>query len=439
MTSGSKDSESARPSLNPDTQDHHGLPTAPGVQIRIPGSGTRSSPNTRPLEPTEEDMLIVFESHAQGCATCKNISKLYSERKDLCGNGYRFAAQILRHLHMRSDGSVHQLRTIEDLPQEVDIPDVLPLSLELLRTVERSSRDPTRDRPFVSNQPSLGPKGRSTGYTLYNVEVSVSIPNRMQQTFDRIYVWSDPASELQRFEAPVPTLHLIRGTLLIQPGEVGNKESLEPTTRLSLSPRSKISVHAGIKIVVLGHSDSPGIEHSHEDHFTLEFRSQSDCEILLTRLKHAAENLPTSVPEAGASQEAPTSGAGIAPPPPIPAYTAIAEVFQWSQATERWETLDHEKLEATLSIRPGSLEILFPLRDPSRLKLTSYSIIKEHSTTGIIVDRVTTAGDTNTGLGHWKSILLRFRSYFERDAVATRLRQAAGSSGRPPTPVFELE
>ncbi|KAL5399494.1 hypothetical protein PMIN02_000550 [Paraphaeosphaeria minitans] len=100
--------------------------------IRRSGSAKQSASNARPLEPTKEDTLIVFESHARGCPTCRNIPELYSEGRDFCDDGYRFAAQGLQHLHMRADQSVHQLRTVEDFPQEMDIPVVFPLSLELL-------------------------------------------------------------------------------------------------------------------------------------------------------------------------------------------------------------------------------------------------------------------------------------------------------------------
>ncbi|KAK7190075.1 hypothetical protein DPSP01_006371 [Paraphaeosphaeria sporulosa] len=418
------DPENIRSSPKPIRQESRGLLTTLGEQIRKFGPGKQSTSNTRPLEPTEEDMLIVFESHAQGCPTCRNIPKLYSEGRDLCDDGYRFAAQILRHLHMRTDQSVYQLRTVEDFPQAVEIPDVFPLSLELLHTVEKSFRDPTRDRPFVSNQPSLGLKGRILEYAVYNIEVTVSSQPHFQQAFDRIYIWSDPASGLQHFEAPVPTLHLTRGAILIRQGSDDNVS--KPPIRLVLSPRSVINLPSGTEIAVV---DGPIEDHDSvydfRTRFTLGLRSQSDCKMLLTRIKHAAENVPTS-----AAQE--EFGLAL---PQNQAQKAFAKVYQWSQATESWEPFDAELSEASLSVRPGSLEILQRASKFTwRLKLTSYSIIKEQAHVDIMIDRVTTAGDSDTGLGHWKRIMLRCRSQTERDALLECLQRAADSSGRPPTP-----
>ncbi|KAF2446128.1 hypothetical protein P171DRAFT_430342 [Karstenula rhodostoma CBS 690.94] len=426
-------SESIRSSPIPIPQESRGLLTALGDQIRKLGPGKQSTSNIRPLEPTEEDLLIVFEKHAQGCPTCSNISKLYTEGRDLCDDGYRFAAQILRHLHMRADQSVYPLRSVEDFPLEVEIPDVFPLSLELLHTVEKSFRDPDRDRPFVSNQPSLGLKGRIPEYAVYNIEVTVSNPPHLQQAFDRIYIWSDPSSGIQHFEAPVSTLHLTRGALLIRQGGFDNDS--KPPKSLNLSPRSIISVQSGTEIVVDDVIADGGFAHEISSRFTLGVRSQSDCKMLLTRVKHAAENSPSSAVQEDPPRDAATHGAEATIPPQGQYKNAFAKVFRWSPATESWKTFDAEQSEAFLSVRPGSLEILQRASESTwRLKLTSYSIIKEQAGVEILIDRVTTAGDTDTELGRWKRIMLKFRSQSERDSLLASLRHAADFSGRPPTP-----
>jgi hypothetical protein len=237
-------------------------------------------------------MLIAFEKHAQGCPTCSNISEIYSKGEDLCDDGYRLAAQILRHIHMQANQAVYPLQSVEDFPVEVEIPDIFPLSLELLHTVEKSFRDPDRDRPFVSNQPSLGSRKRIPEYTVYNIKVTVSGFHHSQQAFDRIYIWSDSSKGRQNFKAPVPTLHLARGELWIQPE--GDDDVFRVPVRLSLSHGSVISVQTGTEIIVDGVNANEDIADKRHNQFTLSLQSQADCEMLLTRIMHAANNSPTS-------------------------------------------------------------------------------------------------------------------------------------------------
>ncbi|KAJ4353862.1 uncharacterized protein N0V89_005592 [Didymosphaeria variabile] len=389
--------------------------------------------NTRSLEPSEEDVLIIFETHAQGCPTCSKISEIYSQGRDLCDDGYRFAAQILRHLHMRADQSVYPLRSVENFPLEVEIPDAFPLSLELLQTVEKSFRDPERDRPFVSNQPSLELRRRIPEYTVYNIEITVSSPPHLNQTFDRIHIWSDRSSGWQSFEASLPTLHLTRAALLIRQGGYENVSKLP--TRLRLSSRSTISMHAGTNIVV----DDKNVDQDSAEElggrFILEFRSQSDCEMLLSELKHAADNSPTYKSQEEPSPGDTTHDAEVTFTPRDQPKKAFARVSLWVEATESWEPFDAEQSEASLHIRPGSLEILQRASKFTwRLKMTSYSIIKQHSDVEILIDRITTAGDDDAGLGHWKRIMLKCRSQTEYNDLLASLQHAVDSSGRPPTP-----
>jgi hypothetical protein len=421
-----------RSSPKPITSESRTLFGTLGEAFRKIAPGKQPVSNSRSLEPSEEDMLIAFESHAQGCPTCSDISEVYSEGRDLCDDGYRLAAQILRHINMRADQAVYPLRSVEDFPVEVEIPDVFPLSLELLHTVEKSFRDPDRDRPFVSNQPSLGARRRIPEYTMYSMKVTVSSPHHSQQAFDRIYIWSDPSSGWLRFKAPVPTLHLTRGALWIQPKE---DDVFGMPMRLNLSPGSAIRVQSGTEIVVdVVIADGNPADKVYIQ-FTLSLQSQSDCEMLLTRIKHAAKNSPISTSQEESPPDVTTRDAKATIPPQGHPMDTFAHVSLWKQATESWEALDADQSETLLQVRPGSLEI--PSHDSKvirRLKLTSYSIIREQSDVEILVDRVTMAGDSDAGLGRWKRILLRCRSQPERNALLARLQHAAESSGRPNTP-----
>ena len=229
----------------------------------------------RPLEPSEEDVLIAFETHAQGCTTCANIPTVYASGKDLCDDGYRLAAQVLRYLYMKSDRSVHSLRSEEATQAEVEIPeDLFPISLELLTTVEKSFRDPDRDRPFVSNQPALG-KLRRPEFTVYKLQVTVFTRNNPERVFYRIHIWSDPSNGWESFQASEPTLHLTRGSLVIREG--GNENVSKSCTRLYLNPQSIFSRLSPTEILV-DHPEADRLSvEEYGSHFTLKFDATETC------------------------------------------------------------------------------------------------------------------------------------------------------------------
>lgn len=345
-----------------------------GEAFRKISYGKRPATSTkRQLEPSEEDLLIIFETHAQECLTCHNISKIYSQGKDLCEDGYRRAAQLLRHLHMKPDQSVHSLRSEDDDLAEIEVPDVYPLSLELLHTVEKSFRDLSRDRPFVSNQPALG-KIRRPDFTTYKTQITIAPRYGPERTFGRIHIWSDPASGWDEFSAPEPTLHLNRGSLIIREGDVNNV--FQGITSLSLTPRSRIRQQRSREILVDNGNADIDEEKDPGSRFVLKFQSQIDCEMVLIRLRHAAENSPSVVNRSAKDEP----------------EKALAQVSFWAHQARRWESFEPE---AFLRIYPGYVDIVADRlisvdRKRLGLILTRLSMVRKHSDTEILLDNVFT-------------------------------------------------
>lgn len=364
----------------------------------------------RPLEPSEEDVLIAFETHAQGCITCANISTVYASGKDLCDDGYRLAAQVLRYLYMKSDRSVHSLRSEEATQAEVEIPeDLFPISLELLTTVEKSFRDPDRDRPFVSNQPALG-KLRRPEFTVYKLQITVLTRNNPERVFYRIHIWSDPSNGWESFQASEPTLHLTRGSLVIREG--GNENVSKSCTRLYLNPQSIFSRPSPTEILV-DHPEADRLSvEEYGSYFTLKFESQTDCEMLLTRLKHAAVNSPSATGR-------------------LDMEKGLAQVFSWSHSLEQWESLDSQDAEATFLITRGNLQIFqttSTLKSWLEIELLPRSTIEKLSDMEILIETPSTDGGSDQERA--KKFKLECRSLEDCDRLLANLKRAT-DDGKP--------
>jgi hypothetical protein len=87
------------------------------------------SHTTHPLDGYEEQVLIDFEAHAQGCATCKRTDRT---RLELCGTGDLLSQTVLRHVSM-SGQDVYR-RPVEIKPSvRLEVPeDMFPQSLKML-------------------------------------------------------------------------------------------------------------------------------------------------------------------------------------------------------------------------------------------------------------------------------------------------------------------
>jgi O-acetyl-ADP-ribose deacetylase (regulator of RNase III) len=118
-----------------------------GEAIRGVRSGKQIK-TSQPINSYEEHALIEFEQHAKGCITCRDIERLYIKGRDLCDTGYRLAQTLLWYMDMWENGDVYGM---PGRGQKLEVPtDMFPLSLLLLRTVEKSIRDKHRKGPFVS-------------------------------------------------------------------------------------------------------------------------------------------------------------------------------------------------------------------------------------------------------------------------------------------------
>jgi hypothetical protein len=127
-----------------------------GEAFRSVRSG--NTPRTsRSITANEEHALISFESHAKDCETCQDIDKLYTEGRDLCELGYSAAQVILWHMNMHSDQNVYSTSDTRGESTKLEFPiDMFPISTSLLATVEKSSRDGGRTRPFVTTNRPYG-------------------------------------------------------------------------------------------------------------------------------------------------------------------------------------------------------------------------------------------------------------------------------------------
>ena len=395
--------ERASTSVEPSSPPPRTLFGTIGEAIRKISSGKLPAhPRKRQLEPSEEDVLIAFETHAQGCTICSQIPQIYAAGKDLCDDGYRLAAQVLRYLYMKSDQSVHSLRSEEAAQAEVEIPeDLFQLSLDLLKTVEKSFRDPDRDRPFVSNQPALG-KLRRPEFTVYKLQVTVTSRHDRERVFSRIHIWSDPSSGWESFQASEPTLHLTRGSLVIREG--GNESVSESVTRFTLNPQSIFNRTSPTEIFV-DHANAEQL--LDESNFALGFQSQTDCEMVLTRLKHAAVNSPSATGR-------------------LEMEKGIAQVFSWSHSLEQWESLDSQDAEATLHITPGNLQIFQStsnLKSWLEIELSPRSTVMKLPDTEILIESPSVDG--GSGEERAKKIMLRCQSSRDCDILLARLKRAA--------------
>ncbi|CAE7008648.1 MACRO domain containing protein [Pyrenophora teres f. teres] len=110
------------------------------------------SETSRSINSDEEEALIRFESHARSCIECKDISGLYELEQELCKKGYRLAQAIVHYLQMSPDGDVYSSGARNGKRDKLNIPsDLFLLSLILLQTVEKSSRDGEQGKPFVES------------------------------------------------------------------------------------------------------------------------------------------------------------------------------------------------------------------------------------------------------------------------------------------------
>lgn len=164
---------------------------------------------SRPISSNEEHALISFEAHAKDCETCKDIDKLYLEGRDLCKNGDELAKIILWHMNMESDLNVYAHPPVQGKSTKLEIPpDMFPISLKLLATVEKSQRDGNGTRPFVARDRPYGATSQDQrqnvippGVTIHSGEVQISKESEPKRARAHVLImnhtgeWEPVASE----------------------------------------------------------------------------------------------------------------------------------------------------------------------------------------------------------------------------------------------------
>ena len=122
-----------------------------GNAVRGVLSSSRQTRDAREITWYEEHALIMFESHAKICPTCKDITGVYAKGEELCETGYSLAQTLLWYMNMVENQEIQSKPDKDGDVERLEVsPEIFPLSLEMLRTVEKSFRDKNRSKPFVS-------------------------------------------------------------------------------------------------------------------------------------------------------------------------------------------------------------------------------------------------------------------------------------------------
>ncbi|KAF1957486.1 hypothetical protein CC80DRAFT_443757 [Byssothecium circinans] len=246
----------------------------------------------RPLSQEEEVALEIFESHAQSCTTCASVNGVYTEGGSLCENGYTAAQRVLQLLHMDADQTVFSVpQGVEARRDRVEVPNVYLLGLELLSTVEMSSRAEGSKTPFVS--PDLPWRGLAEHQKdtplLGMIRPSMTLPEEPEKALAYVCTWSDILEEwraLQRHEA---SLHIYPGKLFAFVNE-RQTETQNPLLALGLTPEVSIEERIGTELVI---DEAETLDESAfrpDGKVLLRCRSQITRDILIERLRHSAKS-----------------------------------------------------------------------------------------------------------------------------------------------------
>jgi len=179
---------------------------------------------------------------------------------------------------------------------EIDVTSRYPLSLELLSTVEKSLRDPSRIKPFITPNQSwpvqLRPENEietiPPGVTIYNAEIE--IPSRKEQpvelAFASAYKWSGPADGWAAIHTEEAAIRIYPGRFQILTQGPQQRELLSLDINLLTIIRRYTATDIIIENVRM---DDEEHEH-HATRYMLRGRSPVDGEMLLERLRHAAKS-----------------------------------------------------------------------------------------------------------------------------------------------------
>lgn len=278
-------------------------------------SGKRPATHTwRPINSYEEHALIGFESHAQGCDTCKDLERLYQNRKDLCEHGYPLAQTLLWYMNMGSDQLIYTRPVQIRRSIRLEVPDsMFPLSLTLLRIVEASTREEDREQPWVSQHRAYrtvvrgqdGQDDAASGPTIYNAETahaSVEIWSASEQAWSPVspsecIIFIRPG-KLDVYEAHAPsTAQEPLLTFVLEPDASVTKVDHQAGLVLHGAVSVQFDNHKEIKLLSQGKANSVSL---------LAMLKRANPDILLTTGKgrlstHGSETiaLPSQIPAGG--------------------------------------------------------------------------------------------------------------------------------------------
>lgn len=323
----------------------------------------------RSLQSGEEDALIAFEKHGQGCSTCSDIRKVYTEGGYLCADGYRKAQMILRYLYMERDHTVYSTSLSAQKRVKVKIPTDYPLCLDLLTTVEKSFRDTGRSRPFVS--PNLPWQGRARlgqdeeapppGVTIHNAEITIPIQSERAEVVARVHTKSNESSEWEPVEAEVCSLQIEQNRLMAFEWEdQDQKQDQLPAFSLELTPLLVISKNTSSTVGIDKIQTFEELSMRPASSILLTFLSPADCELLFQRLTHAARTNPTFKGQSVQSLETKMAGDSRSTFPGLPSSSAQEQptgLHTYQETTD----LQHRigaLAAASRSLRPRSTDNL---------------------------------------------------------------------------------
>jgi O-acetyl-ADP-ribose deacetylase (regulator of RNase III) len=284
-------------------------------------------PTSRPITTSEEHALINFEIHAQECTTCSYITKLYTENKDLCADGYGQAQGLLQYMNMEDDGFIYSRIVENDQRIQLEVsPDDYPKSWDLLVTVEKSFRDEHRTRPFVSPSQPYAAKDPLSSTRQTSVgelksqqgQFGGSKAKEPEKAVASVYTWSNYSNNWERLQPYECSIHIYPGRLDIFETEFQTDRQV-PLLSLELTDPVPIQKQMSVEVAL----KAPNLQEPRNNpwkNVMIRSRSPGESAMLFTRLKQARTNEQ------------------ITPPTRDPA-TAAAHVFTKDTNDEDWRAL----------------------------------------------------------------------------------------------------
>lgn len=288
------DSPSPRPSPTP----RRSLFGSIGDALRSVRFGKQTE-TSRPINSYEEHDMIGFESHATDCIICKDINRLYLEGRDLCETGYPLAQRLLWHMDMSQDQNVYSKPDNTGKRVRLEVPaDLFPLSLNLLTVVEKSFRDESQTRPFVSPNRRLGAEVQSqvqeraghSGDAKHAVDATETMPVSTSLAPARsqaeVAIWTSLANRWDPVSPGECNIHIYPGKVDIYNSDDPTEDTV-PLLSLELTPITLVHRHATNTELVL--SGAPQLKSVLERTGDVIFRSNdaATSEALLKLLQDA--------------------------------------------------------------------------------------------------------------------------------------------------------